>query len=99
MKYTIAPDADFTPPLGLVLPRKQDVQATTPPDSRTFADLFSATSDTLPDNTEVFGDSGAYVFASGGWYKMSDYTSAAAVQVPPLITIRNASTLDIGVKW
>lgn len=98
MKYIIAPIAAFTPPLGAVLPRKQDVQVQVP-SGRTFGTLFGTESEVLPDNTEIFCSEGPFVIGTGVWYKSTDYSVATDVSVPGLITIRNNSDTDLGITW
>lgn len=91
--------SQFTPPLGLTIPRKQDVVAAVP-SSRTLGTLLSDSDpNPMPDGIEVHLGGVPYVSASGVWYDMATFADASSVPVSGLITLRNTSERDIGVTW
>lgn len=91
--------SQFTPPLGLTIPRKQDVVAAVP-SSRTLGTLLSDSDpNPVPDGTEVHLSGVTYVSNAGVWYDMVTFSDASSVAVTGSITLRNNGERDIGVTW
>ena len=108
MKYELTTDPDgamsiqsvtqFAPPLGLVLPAKQDVRAAAP-SGKTLGTLITSAHPAIPEGMEIHTTSDLYVFVEGHWLNQFDETNADAVEISGLITLRNNSTYDVGITW
>ena len=88
----------FTPPLGLVLPKQQDVRVTLT-EGRALSALITHSSPSLPTGLEVHAGFDRYVFNDGHWLNHVDESNADSAEISGVIHFRNPASYDIGITW
>ncbi len=96
-QVAISIQSSFKPPLGLVLPAKQDVR-TTVASATALSTLITSSHPAIPEGLEIHA-SDLFVFADGHWLKQSDESNADSTEVSGVIHFRNNANYDIGITW
>lgn len=95
---TLTRSPSHMPPLGLLLPAKQDTTHTVAA-ATTLDSLITSADPALPDGLELHASAGLFVHAGGIWLNQVDESDASTTEVSGVITLRNNATHDIGITW